>query len=1023
MARLAVLDQTARREFERPPQFNHAQRKLFFELPTWLRPQLRGLDTPASRFGFILQWGYFRASGRFFKPATFALGDILFVARQLKIDPLAINLRHYRRNTLNRHRQMIRQALGFTPFSGPGKAMVQQEAGQLVGRQLHPERLFWALCSFMRSHHIEVPTYFGLCALIEAAINQFEDQIDERIATHLTVEQAALLNELLTKLPDDASGRSIHQLARLKNAQELMRLDVIRRNMSLLKDLKDRYHHLRPLLSRLDLSKEMIEYYAEYVLRAEVFQIKRRTRRYLILTCFVQYQYFHLSDILLQTFQQATTLAFAQAKEQRDQKLLKLQEENVVTVEQVLTNYLTQADVARRMQDVAFALDQTQDEKYVGWMSLIKGGDIDQFLKLVPAVERLHGQSKKHLQGSFLHQALGEGSRTLMNRIADLLRHIEFAGQHSDNPAMQALAFYQQKGGHISNIAQADDLPVDFLSRDERKAVLGEETDFALYRTLLARSVLDDLKGGRITVATSHTYQAFEDYLIDEETWLNQKQTLLERAGLRHLSNWTTVKESLSEALQAQMRQTVDAITAGENLFVRPRKKGGLRFVTPKKEAAAPVTSFYPHEYYVSIFEVLHTVNRYCGFTGALTHRMEHNQQPVLADTVNFATLIGWGCNLGLHHMAKTSSVPIRELERATNWYFSAQNLLAANDRVVALMNQLPIGGRLREQEDVFRSASDGQKYRLALDSIHANYSAKYFGKDKGITVYSFISEHYPVFYTTVFSSGDYEAWYVLDGLLHNALSIPAELTHSTDSHGVTELNFALTHLLGMAFQPRIKAFHRATLYGMPGIPLEAPADLGFKNGGLVNTKLIDEQWDTILRLLVTIKLNHALPSALLRRLTSYANQHPLHRALVELGKIVRTTYLLQYMHEDQTRQRVNHQLTKIENMHQLAGELNLGKNGLIRYASKEDLLVMVRSKQLLINSMTCWNMLRITQKLTEVSSAECEEILASLTDTAPLSWKHINFQGEYDFSEDTLRNLVNINLKKIISEEKKLSQ
>lgn len=78
----------------------------------------------------MLQWGYFRASGRFFRPATFASGDILFVARQLKVDPLSINLRHYRRNTLNRHRQMIRQALGFTSFTGPGKAMVEQEAGQ-----------------------------------------------------------------------------------------------------------------------------------------------------------------------------------------------------------------------------------------------------------------------------------------------------------------------------------------------------------------------------------------------------------------------------------------------------------------------------------------------------------------------------------------------------------------------------------------------------------------------------------------------------------------------------------------------------------------------------------------------------------------------------------------------------------------------------------------------------------------------------------------------------------------------------
>lgn len=385
---------------------------------------------------------------------------------------------------------------------------------------------------------------------------------------------------------------------------------------------------------------------------------------------------FHLSDILLQTFQQATTLAFAKAKDQCDQKLLALQQENMVTVEEVLTSYLTQANVIHRMQDVAFALDKTHEEKYEGWMTLIKSGEIDAFLKLVPAVKRLHGQSKKHQQGSFFYQALSEGARTLMNRIADLLRHIEFNGQHPDNPVMQALAFYQKKSGQISTINKADDLPTDFLSREDRKAVMGESIDFALYRTLLARSVLNDLKGGRITVATSHTYQAFEDYLLDEIEWQGQKQTLLERAGLRHLESWPTVNEKLEDTYKKQMNQTVEAISSGENLFVRQRKKGGLRFVTPKKETPSAVTNFYPHEYYVSIFEVLHTVNRYCGFTAALTHRMDHTQQPLLTNTVNFATLIDWGCNLGLNHMAKTSSVPIKELEKATNWYFSAQNLL-----------------------------------------------------------------------------------------------------------------------------------------------------------------------------------------------------------------------------------------------------------------------------------------------------------------------------------------------------------
>jgi TnpA family transposase len=1020
MARLEVLDAVARQEFERPPRFQRQQQDYFFTIPDWLRPQVNGLDRPVNRAGFLLQWGYFKATGRFFKTLTFNPVDIIFVARQLGIDPLGLDFTTYRRNTLGRHRQLIRQALGVAPFVGTRKVIVQQEARYLVGRQVHPEQVFWNVCAFTRMHRIEVPTYFALCELISEAIRDVEQRLDQTLLEAITPEQIRVLDELFEKLPADASGRSIHQLARLKNAQELMRLGVIRHNLSLLKDLKKRYHVLLPLLTKLDLSEEMIEYYAEYVLRADVFQVKRRLRKHLILCCFVSYQYFHLSDILLQTFIQATTLAIGQAEEKRDARLLVLQAENIVNVEAIFASYLSQAAFVRQMQTVAFSFDQTQEEKYAGWMSLMKADTLDAFLKLVPSVERLHKQSVKHQQGAFLHQALGEQSRALMNRIADLLRHLEFRGQHPHNPVMKALAFYQQKAGNISQLNKPTDLPVDFLTRDEQQAVLQPIVDLALYRVLLAQYVLVELKSGRITVRTSHTYKAFEDYLIDEQTWKTRQQTLLERAGLRELESWPTVRADLEARFKQQMTQTLDAINDGENLFVRKRKKGGLRFVTPKKQDQSAPYDVYPKDFYVSIFEVLHTVDRYTRFTGALTHRMEHNHQPVLPITVNLATLIGWGCNLGLHHMAKTSAVPMKELEQATNWYFSSQNLLLANDRVTALMHQLPLSSLLREEETVYRSASDGQKYTLALDSIHANYSAKYFGKDKGITIYSFISDSYPVFYTTVFSSGDYEAWYVLDGLLHNASVMPQEQTHSTDTHGVTDLNFAVTYLLGMVFQPRIKDFHLATLYGMPDIPIQPQDGYAFKTGGLVNPGLIAAQWDTIKRFLVTIKLNHALPSTLLRRLTSYATHHPLYQALRELGRIVRTTFLFQYMHEEETRRRVNHQLTKIENMHQLAAELNLGKNGLVRYATKEDLLVMARSKQLLINAITCWNMLHISQKLQELNSIERSQLLGSLPDTAPLSWKHINFQGEYDFSESTLRNLVNLELGQLLKEKPK---
>ncbi len=210
-----------------------------------------------------------------------------------------IDLRQYNRKTISRHRQIIRQNLGFTAFGGPGKVIARQEVNQLVSRQIHPNKYSGRCAHFCELIILNraagaVPPYFTLGQLISQAISQFEMALDQRLANHLTADQARLLDELFIKLPDDASGRSIHQLARLKNAQELMRLSVVRYNMSLLKDLKALYEIMLRVLRSLNLSPEMVEYYrtggpAEYVLRADIFHVRRRVRKQLLLLCFVQY--------------------------------------------------------------------------------------------------------------------------------------------------------------------------------------------------------------------------------------------------------------------------------------------------------------------------------------------------------------------------------------------------------------------------------------------------------------------------------------------------------------------------------------------------------------------------------------------------------------------------------------------------------------------------------------------------------------------------------------------------------------
>ena len=73
-----------------------------------------------------------------------------------------------------------------------------------------------------------------------------------------------------------------------------------------------------------------------------------------------------------------------------------------------------------------------------------------------------------------------------------------------------------------------------------------------------------------------------------------------------------------------------------------------------------------------------------------------------------------------------------------------------------------------------------------------------------------FIDESHRLFYSTVINANEREAAYVIDGLMHND-TIQSDI-HSTDTFGYSEVVFALTHLLGFSFAPRIKNFKEQQL-------------------------------------------------------------------------------------------------------------------------------------------------------------------------------------------------------------------
>nr|MCU0536924.1 transposase [Hydrococcus sp. Prado102] len=63
----------------------------------------------------------------------------------------------------------------------------------------------------------------------------------------------------------------------------------------------------------------------------------------------------------------------------------------------------------------------------------------------------------------------------------------------------------------------------------------------------------------------------------------------------------------------------------------------------------------------------------------------------------------------------------------------------------------------------------------------------------------------------------------------------------------------------------------------------------------VANWNLIKTHYHDLMRVVLSIKAGKVMPSTLLRKLGSYSKKNRLYQAFLELGKVVRTMFLLDY--------------------------------------------------------------------------------------------------------------------------------
>jgi TnpA family transposase len=1013
MPLLKILSSSEIAGFDAPPVFNHEERKKFFNLPSGLKSEWETLRTDQNKILFLLQFGYFRACQRFFA-GHFHSADRQYISAKFNLSSGNEEILSYSRPTLLRHQHIIIEFYGIRFLQETDETLLLNEAKSLVGSVVRPEKVFWHLVEKITALKTVVPSYYRLTSIISKAIQTHENHLHRVVKESLNDDQKELLDSLLNNEAGGDSEASVSSinLTSLKQPFHSLKATHLKANLNDWQFLQSIYQNVSPVINQLELSPEAIRFYANIVLKTKAFYLTRRRAesRYLYLLAFVAHQSFRLQDMLvdalLQSVQNTVNSANYEYRQQYFQKR--------VEQRKILNNLLEslQTTVFPTFAEISQVLSEKRisDTEKVAWIEFSVNENLVERQRLEAEIKLLAQDTADEQEATEFYAILQKKSLTLQRRAADIVRFLNVDEKTVDPKLFDALRNFQNKDGNIDKRA-----PQEFLSVKEKELMQDERFSVSLYKALLFQNIAQGIKSGTVNFAGSNKYRSLDDYLITSTNWKMSRENLLEKADLQKISKSVVVISQLAEQVDRVFRRTNQ--NEKTNQYLQFKEQNSWTIATPKEEGefAAPLRNYFPMRQVIALSEVLSTVNKAADFLGEFTHLQSGVKRPKPPNFVFFAGITALGCELGVPKITYTSKqLGETELQNTVNWFFTLENLRAANTRLIDFLQAMELPNLYRRHSEQLHTSSDGQKYEVPVPSLNANYSFKYFGQNKGVTVYSFIDERHLLFYSTVISSSEREAAYVIDGLLHNEV-IKSDI-HSTDSHGFTEVVFAVTHLLGLTFAPRLKQLSKQRLYSFEKRKIYE--NLGFKilPKLYIDTKLIEDNWDDILRFVATIKLKHTTASQLFKRLNSYSNQHPLYQALKEFGKIIKTLFILRYIDDVELRQSIEKQLNKIEHAHRFAKAIAFGSSQEITQAEKEDQDISAECRRLIENSVICWNYLYLTHKLTKADKDEKDELLKAIKEGSIITWRHINFHGEYDFSEEKLKDSVGFDLPEILS-------
>lgn len=842
-----------------------------------------------------------------------------------------------------RHHKAIRTLLGVTPYehvkTRPITVEISQRAAAIVDTRVDIINI--TVEELVRSGY-ELPAFSTLDTIAEKAHAAVESALYKKISQRLSSAQRQWLDSLLdTELPQRRS--LYHQIKRSAKKASRKHLDLVLDQLNWLESLPD------PGTLLEDVPANKLRHLSDRAAVLDAAEMKDYSpaKRQTLILALIHHMRIGARDDIAEMFIRRISAIHKSAREELQvlqARQRELSEELVATLEQVveiLAEGMEDAPTGRRIRDL-----------------------------LAPhgSLERLQGDCEaiRVWSGGNHLPLLWKPFKSWRAAMFQMAKVLVFHPATQDKALLNALDIVMENE-HRKAEWIADEVDLSFASERWHKLVrrshgLGNPTNRRYLEVCVFSHLASDLRSGDVCIEGAGTFADYRGQLLSWKECEALLPDYCDRIGIAanpqaFVENLKSMLADTAAQVDSEFPQHAGDVSIGAN------GEPTLRRVTAREIPASAIalqaaidSRLVPR----NLLDILANIEHWTGFTRNFGPQSGDDPKLRNARERYLLTVFAMGCNLGPHQAARhlSNGVTPHQLSYVNQRHMSLEQLDNACRDLTELYLRLELPKLWGDGTKVAADATHHNFYEQnLLVGMHFRY------KRMGAVAYRHVADNYIANFRSFIPPGMLEAIYVIEGLMKAGLSVQPDTVYS-DTHGQSEVVFAFTYLNGIQLMPRIRNWKDLKFYKADKATKYKHIDRLFSD--VVDWKVIQNHWQDLMQVAISIQQGKVASPMLLRKLSHDGRHNRLFAAARELGRVLRTIYLLRWISQKEMRQEVTATTNKIESYHAFTKWLDFGgdvitENDLNEQQKRVRYIDLVASAVILQNTV---DMMRIIQEL-----------------------------------------------------------